>query len=215
NNDTLVNPRFLAPLVRAALSDQKVGIVGPKVYYSDGQGRVLYCAGGRVIRALGQPLMRGLGQVDRGQYDRQEKVGFISGCCLMIKREVIEKIGRLDENYFAFFEDLDWNVRAHQAGYQSMYVPSAVIWHRGSNTIGLKSPGYYFLHTRNRILFAKKHSGFISFWLLFIPYFLLYRYLWATLSLSLQGRWSQIQAIHQGILAAITGSARYLPRYSQ
>ena len=213
NNDTHVNPRFLAPLVRAALSDQKVGIVGPKVYYSDGQDRVLYCAGGRIIKALGQPLMRGLGKIDQGQYDRQEEVGFISGCCLMIKREVIEKIGLLDENYFAFFEDLDWNVRAQEAGYQSVYVPSSVIGHKGSNTIGLKSPGYYFLHTRNRILFAKKYSGYISFWLLFVPYFLLYRYLWATLFLTLRGRRRQIQAIQQGILAAITRNPNHLAKY--
>lgn len=212
NNDTHVKPRFLAPLVRAALSDQKIGIVGPKVYYY-GQDRVLYCAGGRVIKALGQPLMRGLGQVDRGQYDRQEEVGFISGCCLMIKREVIEKIGLLDDNFFAFFEDLDWNIRAQRAGYQSVYVPSAVIWHKGSNTIGLRSPAYYFLHARNRILFAKKHSGFLSFWLLFMPYFILYRYVWATLSLTYQGRWSQIRAIHHGIIAAITGRPNYLSRY--
>ncbi len=212
NNDTCVNTSFLTHLVRVALSNPSVGIVGPKVYY-DGQDRVLYCAGSRVIKTLGQPLMRGLGQMDHGQYDKQEEVGFISGCCLLIKKEVIEKIGLLDEDYFAFFEDLDWNIRAQQAGYQLVYVPSSVIWHKGSNTIGLKSPAYYFLHARNRILFARKHSGVLSFWFLFVPYFLIYRYLWASLSLILQGRWKQVWALHQGIFSAITGNHNSLTRY--
>ncbi len=212
NNDTRVHPSFLAALVRAALTGSDIGIVGPKVYY-DGKDHVLYCAGARVVKTLGQPLLRGLRKVDRGQYDRQEVVGFISGCCLMIKREVIEKIGLLDEDYFAFFEDLDWNIRAQEAGYQSVYVPLSVIWHKGSNTIGLKSPAYYFLHARNRILFAKKHLGLISFWILFIPYFLTYRYLWANLSLGLRGRWKQVLALHQGIFSAVTGHRGYLVQY--
>ncbi len=212
NNDTRVNPSFLTHLVRVALSDPNIGILGPKVYY-EGQDRVLYCAGSRVIKALGQPLLRGLGQVDRGQFDRQEPVGFISGCCLLIKKEVIEKIGLLDESFFAFFEDLDWNIRAQQSGYQSVYVPSSIIWHKGSSSIGLKSPAYYFLHARNRILFAKKHSGFLGFWLIFMPYFVLYRYLWTFLKLVLKGRWREVLAIHQGMLAAITGKSEYLSRY--
>jgi GT2 family glycosyltransferase len=212
NNDTRVKPSFLSALVKAALSDPDIGILGPKVYL-EGQDRVLYCAGARVIKALGQPLMQGYRQVDQGQYDRQGRVGFISGCCLLIKKEVIEKIGLLDEDYFAFFEDLDWNVRAQQAGFQSVYVPSAVIWHKGSNTVGLKSPSYYFLHARNRILFASKHSGFLAFWLLFIPYFLLYRYLWTNLSLILKGHWKAAMAIHHGILSAMTGNNNYLTQY--
>jgi hypothetical protein len=212
NNDTRVHPSFLTALVRAALTRSNIGIVGPKVYY-EGKDHVLYCAGAGVVKALGQPLLRGLGKVDRGQYDRQEVVGFISGCCLMIKREVIEKIGLLDEDYFAFFEDLDWNIRAQEAGYQSVYVPSSVIWHKGSNTIGFRSPGYYFLHARNRILFAKKHSGFLSFWLLFVPYFLIYRYLWTNLSLGLRGRWKQVLALHHGIFSAMSRHRDYIVQY--
>jgi len=212
NNDTRVHPSFLSALVRTALTRPDIGIVGPKVYY-DGKDHVLYCAGARVVKALGQPLLRGLGKVDRGQYDHKKEVGFITGCCLMIKREVIEKIGLLDEDYFALFEDLDWNIRAQEAGYQSVYVPSSVIWHKGSSTIGLRSPGYYFLHARNRILFAKKHSGPLSFWLLFVPYFLIYRYLWANLSLGLRGRWKQVLALHHGIFSAMAGHRDYLVHY--
>jgi GT2 family glycosyltransferase len=212
NNDTRVSPSFLTHLVRVAVSGPNIGILGPKVYY-EGRESVLYCAGSRVIKALGQPLMRGLRQKDYGQYNQQEAVGFISGCCLLIKKEVIEKIGLLDEDYFAFFEDLDWNIRAQKAGYQSVYVPLSVIWHKGSNTIGFRSPAYYFLHARNRIMFAKKHLGFLSFWLMFAPYFLIYRYLWANLSLALRGRWKQVRALHQGIFSAIAGNHNSLARY--
>jgi GT2 family glycosyltransferase len=177
-------------------------MLGPKVYF-EGQDRVIYCAGSRIVKTLGQPLLRGLGQLDRGQFDRQEPVGFISGCCLLVKKEVIEKIGLLDESFFAFFEDLDWNIRAQQAGYQSVYVPSSIIWHKGSSSIGYKSPAYYFLHARNRILFARKHSGTLSFWFLFVPYFFIYRYLWANLRLTIKGQWKQISAIHQGVLSVV------------
>lgn len=211
NNDTRVSPNFLKLLVESAKNHPKAGITGPKVYI-DKQEQTLYCAGGSLWKTLGQPFMRGHAKIDHGQYNQEKEVGFISGCCLLIKREVIEKIGVLDEDYFAFFEDLDWNVRAHQAGYASLYVPSSIIWHKGSNSLGLKSPAYYFLHARNRILFAKKHASFLLFWSMFVPYFFIYRYLWTGFSLMSKNKWGHVLAIHQGIISAMTGSNRHLFR---
>ncbi|MBI4007176.1 MAG: glycosyltransferase family 2 protein, partial [Planctomycetes bacterium] len=98
-----------------------------------------------------------------------------------------------------YFEDWDWCIRAQKLGYKSVYVPDAVIWHKGSSTIGYKSPLYYYYMTRNRILFARKHLGWLTFLFLFLPYFITYRLLLPILMLLFKGDIKSIMAIIKGM----------------
>ncbi|HHT9125914.1 MAG TPA: glycosyltransferase family 2 protein [Candidatus Brocadiia bacterium] len=203
NNDTVVNPDFLTQLVNVAEADDKIGIVGPKIYklYPElvSGSQTLFCAGTKTIPFLGQPFLRGNGKKDIGRYNNVEAVDYISGTALMIKKEVIEQIGLLDERFFAYFEDWDWCIRAQKQGFKCVYVPDAVIWHKGSSTIGFKSPSYYYYMTLSRILFARKHLGRFEFLFLFLPYFITYRLLLPILMLLLKGDIKSIMAIIKGM----------------
>jgi GT2 family glycosyltransferase len=75
-------------------------------------------------------------EIDHGQYDNEEPTDYITGCCILAKRNVIENIGMLDESFFIYGEDADWSIRAARAGYLLLYVPSARVWHKLSVSSG-------------------------------------------------------------------------------
>ncbi len=90
------------------------------------------------------------------------EVDFITGCCLLIKKEVIDKIGLMSEEFFLYFEDSDWCLRALQAGYRCFYEPAAWIWHKVSSTTKEFSYGFIYYNTRNGLLMAWRHNGFLK-----------------------------------------------------
>ncbi len=135
NNDTTVDPIFLSELVKSALLSPGVGMVGPKIYFYADPKRLWY-AGGKIEWWKGWISHIGVREIDTGQYDRQVPTGYITGCCLMVKREVIERVGMFDEAYFIYGEDTDWCVRAARGGYTLLYVPTAKVWHKLSVSSG-------------------------------------------------------------------------------
>ena len=81
--------------------------------------------------------MRGFRQRDRGQFNREEDVDCLPGCALLMRRDVLLRIGLFDPVFSpAYFEDTDWCVRAQKAGYRIVYVPNAKIWHKVSMSSG-------------------------------------------------------------------------------
>jgi GT2 family glycosyltransferase len=158
NNDTIVAPNFLTELVRVAESDDRIGMVNPKIYYFEPADKIWY-AGGKYIRWKTFPIHFGLRQSDDGSYDQTQEVSFATGCALLVRAEAARKIGLLDEIFFLSYEDVDWSVRALNAGYKAMYVPAAVVWHRDSY-VTKKSMGFAgreFYNMRNAVLCARKH----------------------------------------------------------
>ncbi len=135
NNDTEVAPDFLSELVKAAESEREIGMAGPKIYYHDNPKRIWF-AGGKIEFWKGWISHIGIRECDRGQYDTLKQVDYLTGCCLLVKRNVIEAVGTLDESYFIYGEDADWCIRASRAGFKLAYVPSSVIRHKVSSSSG-------------------------------------------------------------------------------
>ena len=135
NNDTTVDPAFLSELVQTAESDSRIGMAGPKIYYYNEPERIWF-AGGKVEYWKGWVSHIGIREPDNGQYDTPRDVDYLTGCCMLVKREVIERIGKLDESFFIYGEDADWSLRAARAGYRLLFVPSSVIWHKVSASSG-------------------------------------------------------------------------------
>lgn len=169
NNDVEVAPDFLHKLVEVAERDEKIGIVGPKIYYYD-RPKVIWFAGGVINFRYGGGGHIGHNQIDRGQYNQIKEVDYISGCAMLIKKEVIEKIGLLDEDYFIYSEDTDLCYRAHKADFRNLYVPSAVIWHKASSSSSEDSPLMNYYLFRNSLIFSRKYLeglGHLKFFLYF------------------------------------------------
>ena len=133
NNDTVVAPDFLDQMIRVAESDPQIGILGPKIYYYDFDGRkdVIWTAGGKIrwwhpwfYHAIGQ------GDDDLPKYQRPKTVRWISGAAIMIKRHVLEQTSLLNADYFLGGEDVEYCLKARAYGFKSIYVPTARIWHK-------------------------------------------------------------------------------------
>jgi GT2 family glycosyltransferase len=167
NNDTYVDKDFLTNLLKVGESDDSVGILVPKIYFAPGFefhknryakkeiGKVLWYAGGEIDWANIIGHHRGVDEVDRGQFDKIQETELATGCCMLIKRKVFEKVGNFDDKYFLYYEDTNLTMRAEKNNFRIIYVPESVIWHKNAESSGGSGStlqDYYI--TRNRLLFG-------------------------------------------------------------
>jgi len=171
NNDTVMDPDMITNLLKVLESDPKIGLTTPKIYFAKGHefhkdrykphelGKVFWYAGGRTDWNNVMSIHRGIDEVDHGQYDKTEEIDFASGCCMLFKREVLEKVGLLDDRYFLYFEDADLNERVKRGGYKVYYVPSAKLIHiNAASTGGAGNVLHDYFITRNKMLFGMTYA---------------------------------------------------------
>lgn len=171
NNDTLIkDPDLVLELIKTVQSDSKIGLVSPKIYFAPGfefhkdrykkedLGKVIWFAGGKFDWDNIGSVHRGIDEVDKGQYDVVEEVGIFSGACVLIKKEVLEKLDGLDEKYFLYFEDSDLAKRATEVGFRIYYNGKVSLYHKVSQSTGIGSKITDYYHTRNRLIFGMKYG---------------------------------------------------------
>lgn len=197
NNDTTVTKNFLAPLIAAMEADKHIGIAGGKIYYYSEPERVWF-AGGRYSRLTSRVEHVGIMKYDRDLPGHSGEVDFLSGCFSLFRASALRKAGLLDEQFFAYMEDVDLNVRIKEAGYRLTYIPEASIYHKVSTTIAVDSPFFLYFNMRNRILMLKKHNSLLR-QLAAIPY-LSFFFGRQILRLALKHRhWLGVKAVGYGI----------------
>lgn len=162
NNDTTVDSQLLREFIEASEKQPDTGILGAQIYiYKDPQK--IWYAGAKWLPEQAKFIHLGIGEVDSGK-DWQEvrETEYICGCALLIKTEVIKKIGVLDSRYFLMWEETDWCYRARQARYHCLVVPKAKVWHKISASFsgGDKAPHYQYFWWRNRFLWIEKNISF-------------------------------------------------------
>ena len=177
NNDVTVDRRFLDELVRAAEGLPDAAALCPKIYFHD-RPTVICSTGGRLNPWAGAARQVGRGEEDRGQYEQVATRDYADGACMLIKREALERVGLLDEEYFAYWEETDWCARAAEAGYRCYYVPAARVWHKTARSQAPDSD-YYYLFRRNALLFLRKRksplhllSAVMLYLFVFAPFYL-------------------------------------------
>lgn len=171
NNDTYVNENFLTELLNVAGKNTSAGILTPKIYFAPGFefhkdrylkneiGKVLWYGGGRMDWANVIGHNRGVDEVDRGQYDKTEETEIATGCCMLLAKEVIGRVGMFDDRYYLYYEDADLSMRVKRKGFGIIYVPKSIIWHKNAGSAGGSGSvlqDYYI--TRNRLLFGFRYS---------------------------------------------------------
>ena len=169
NNDTVVHKDCLRELLDVIEREPKVGFVGPKTYYYQEPKRIQFI-GGSYSFITGRSSYIGSGEIDHGQHDELREVDFINGHALLVRKEVIDSIGMLDPEYFAYNEETDWCIRAKGKNYKCLYVPRAIVWHKSSkSSCGLTRP---YLITRNQLLFMRKNASKRQLMIFFLHFFL-------------------------------------------
>ncbi|MEM7504917.1 MAG: glycosyltransferase family 2 protein, partial [Pseudomonadota bacterium] len=136
NNDIEVAPDMISRMVEVAEADPKIGCVGPKSYYYSDRER-LWSAGGMLRFRESITRERGDGELDQGQFDRDEEVDYINGCAMLVRAEAAQTVGFWDPVYFLGVEDADYCVRLKDAGYRCVYAHRARLWHMISHSIGV------------------------------------------------------------------------------
>ena len=134
NNDTELAPDCLSELVAELDRSPRLGSVTPKML--DFARREVIDGAGDLLNWRGGGRRRGHGERDSGQYDHPQEIFAACGGAAIYRRAVWDAVGALDEAYHAYYEDIDWGFRAQLAGFRCGYVPSAVLYHRGSATLG-------------------------------------------------------------------------------
>ncbi len=158
NNDTIVHPSFLEPLVDALENDPRAAAASPLIRFFFNPTFIQYAGGPEKIDLIrGRNTWRGWKTRIPHQYSVVEETSAAHGAAFMIKSSVVEKIGMLDEKLFIYYEEYDWSLRIRQAGYSILFVPQSEILHKESMTLTKDSPFRTKLMARNRLWLSKKY----------------------------------------------------------
>ena len=158
NNDTIVDRETIGTLVDALSTTPAAGIATPKIRFYQPDNLIWY-AGGTLSTRTQNPVMTGYKQIDDGRWDIPGNVDFASGCAMLVRRALFERLGGFVDEYFAVWEDVDFSLRVRNAGHRIVYVPSAVVWHKESAAVGGQdAPGYVYYQMRNRFLFLRRNT---------------------------------------------------------
>lgn len=204
NSDVILPPDSLARLEEALAAAPDLGIVGPLIL-SRSEPEQVASDGMTFSRWTGRMRHLGFGQ-RFGSRPRNgcSTVDGVSGCVMLIKREVFERIGLFAEEYFFSFEDLDFCLRANRAGFRAACVDDAVAYHEGSVSIGSRSASRLYFATRNHLLVASRATP------LPVPGLRFFRS-GSIIGLNLAHALLSSQApVGQGVRAVLRGSLHYL-----
>lgn len=169
NNDVVFGPELLERLVEA-LDQYKCDMTTPMMYYHEPKDRI-WAAGGSLQPWLGyRNKHRGEGETDRGQYSVACRVTFAPLCCVLIRKEVLDRVGLLDERYFTYTEDVDFMYLCLKQGLSLWYVPEAKLWHKVSSLTGNMSDFMVRYCTRNRMYFMRKNLPVLQAWFWYMAY---------------------------------------------
>ncbi len=158
NNDTVVPASTPERLLHRLQSHPQIGMVSPKISYLQQADKIQFAGFTAVHPLTGRNQTLGKGQTDRGQYDRAYPIPYIHGAAFMVPAAVVAEIGPMPEEYFLYYEELDWSVRARKAGYQIWYEGQATVYHEASLSIGKQSTTAVYYYHRNRILFMQQNA---------------------------------------------------------
>ena len=159
NNDAILpQPSALSLLITRLESSDQIGMVCPKIRFTWGKQPIQYAGYTPLSKITLRNKSIGFGEQDNGQYDTPHPTPYAHGAAMMVKREIIEKVGMMPECYFLYYEELDWSMMIRRAGYEIWYEPACTIFHKESQTTGQMSPLKTYFITRNRLLFAQRNA---------------------------------------------------------
>lgn len=160
NNDTEFTEGLIETLAAVLDEHPDAGMVSPKIRYYQNPSMIQYAGFSPMNFYTARNTCIGEYEQDKGQYDQTTgPTGFIHGAAMMVRREAIQKAGLMDEQFFLYYEEMDWCERIKKAGYQAWIEPRALIYHKESVSVGQKSPLKEYFMTRNRILFIRRNAS--------------------------------------------------------
>lgn len=153
NNDTIVRQNFLNTLVKFGEQFENAGILGPAIKFRK-DGKFVYDVGGKLNRIFGRTTHE---EVYKILSKKPRIADYISGCTMLIKKDVFEKAGLFDDRFFLYYEDVDFCIRAKSKGFLTYVLPEVSIEHELSKSVGKDSAAAVYNQTKSALQFGKKH----------------------------------------------------------
>jgi GT2 family glycosyltransferase len=172
NNDTEFTAGLIERLVETLKADPSIGIISPKINYFDKPEVIQYAGFTEMNYYTCRNKCIGQFEPDKGQYDYlSSTTGYIHGAAMMITREALLAAGPMPDNFFLYFEEMDWCERIKKAGFKIWITAKATIYHKESLSVGKNSSLKEYFMNRNRILFIRRNAAVpqrLVFYLYFI-----------------------------------------------
>ena len=159
NNDAAPAPDALELMLRACGADAGIGLASPMIRNGDAGDEVEFCGG--LWEAGAFQVTDDVATYELWHETRPGQIWLV-GTALLLRRELVERIGLFDDRFFAYWEDNDYSVRSIRAGYRNVVVPRAVVRHWSGTPKtdpGSKPPHYHYYMARNEIIFMRKYAS--------------------------------------------------------
>lgn len=209
NNDAEVTEGSIETLLELFNIIPDLGIVSPQICYdpkmTNNQNIIQYAGATHCHPLTARNEILGEKELDKGQYETAKETAYVHGAAMMTSREVIDNVGSMPEEFFLYYEELDWSEQIRNAGYKVYVEPNALIYHKESLAVGKNSTLKTYYHTRNRIFFVRRNRswGQIAIFYLFLFFFTIPK---NTLVFIKNGEWDHIKAFYKGVWWNLAGN---------
>ena len=168
NNDAEITPDLIEKCLEPFYSDPTIGVVCPKIRFHHNPTVIQYAGFNKMNLLTGKNTAVGSLETDNGQHDISGYTHSAHGCAMMVKKEVIEKVGMMEEKFFVYYDESDWSARIIKAGYKIYYQAKGLCFHKESISMGKQSPMKVHFMTRSRILYMRRHANLAQFAVFFV-----------------------------------------------
>jgi GT2 family glycosyltransferase len=211
NNDTIVTPNFVPPLIAKMESNKQIGAVQPKIMFNK-ERQIIWNAGSTYQKFWAISKTLGLNKLDVGQFNTMKEVPWITGCCFLTTSKIVKEVGLLDQRFFIYYEDTDWSFKIRNLGYKLIFNPEATIYHevgmsnenRKNHSEGTISPFSHYMTVRNHIYIIKRYSkglNLIGAWTN-----QLFKFIGYVVYFTIRGRFSKLKFVLRGFRDGILKS---------
>ena len=213
NNDAEVTEGSIETLLQLFNKIPNLGIVSPRICYdpaANNNQQIIQYVGATVMHPVtARNVILGEMEMDEGQYTEAKETAYVHGAAMMTTRAVVEKAGMMPEEFFLYYEELDWCERIRNKGFKIYVEPNALVYHKESLSVGKVSTLKTFYHNRNRIFFVRRNRSSIQVFMfyLFLIFFTIPK---NTLSFAIKGQWDHIRVFFKAIWWNFTRQDRFL-----
>lgn len=204
NNDAELTDGAIEEMLAIFEKYPKAGLVSPKLCFENNDypkvpDLIQFLGATNVHPFTARNKTLGRGEKDLGQYQKESKVAYAHGAAMMMPRSVLDKVGQMPEEFFLYYEELDWCEEIRRKGFEILVTPKAKVYHKESLTIGNSSPLKTYYLNRNRILFMKRNRQKWQFaiFCLFLCFFTIPKNM---INFIIQKDWKNLKAFFQAIL---------------
>ncbi len=207
NNDAELTKNCLSILLQHFDNQPNTGIVSPLICYYGNYAThdnasldlIQYAGMTKVSPLTGRNEMIGNKTLDKGQFNTESETGYAHGAAMMVSRRVIDEVGPMSEDFFLYYEELDWCERIRKSGFEVWIVPQARVYHKESLTVSsMGTLKTFYLH-RNRLLFMKRHHSALEY-AFFCAFFYLIAAPKHSIRLVLKGEWANLGAFWRAVV---------------